>query len=154
MAFDSSKPNSAPFGSTVVHKATILKKVMGNGAIKVFTDSKGASERIEIVLTEGKVVINKDYELVSSMAHFKTIELYSSEDVLKDSIDIISQDSRIHVFTFYFHNSPIGRGNGDIGLSIAEAFVTGSVDPRYLAGASVDPEVIETIQNILKGKSV
>lgn len=154
MAFDPLHPNPKRFGSIGEHKATILKKVMGGGMIKVFTDPIGAAEKIEIELTDGKVVIIKDYEVTPNRAHFKKIDLYSNEDTLLDTIDIVSEDLQIHVFTFYFHKSPIGKGSGDIGLVIAESLIGGSVDPRYIAAAEVDPEVINTIQTVLKGKTI
>ncbi|HVF68987.1 MAG TPA: hypothetical protein VNA13_00295 [Xanthomonadales bacterium] len=154
MAFDYRNPNSKRFGSLGDHKATILKKEMADGQIKVYRDSRDSVERTEITVPDGKVIITKDYEEVARLSKFKKIDIYSNEDTHLDSIDIITDSSMIHSYKFYFHNSAIGRGYGDIALCLMQGFQEGTVDPRLLTGSTVDPEVIETIQKILKGKSV
>lgn len=154
MAFDYGKPNSSRFGSLGDHKATILKKVLAEGRIKIYRDSRDSVERTEISVPDGKVVILKDYEEVARLSKFKKIDIYSSEDTLLDTLDVITDSSMIHSYKFYFHNSPIGRGNGDIAMCLVQSLVEGSADPRLLAGSSVDPQVIEVIQKVLKGKSI
>jgi hypothetical protein len=134
------------------HKATILKKVLADGRIKVYRDAVDAVEKTEISLPEGKVIINKDYEKVARLSRFKKIDIYSNEDTLLESIDIETEESMVHSYRFYLRSSPIGRGFGDIATCIANAFVEGSLDPRYLQGSSVDEEVITTIKSILTGK--
>ncbi|HUQ84713.1 MAG TPA: hypothetical protein VM077_00160 [Candidatus Limnocylindrales bacterium] len=154
MAFDYRNPNSKRFGSAGDHKATILKKVMADGKIKVYRDSQDSVERTEISVNDGKIVITKDYEAVARLSKFKKIDVYSNQDTLLDSIDIITDSSMIHSYKFYYHNSPVGRGYGEIAMCLTQSCLEGSVDPRLLAGSAIDPQVIETIQNILKGKSI
>ncbi len=154
MAFDYGKPNSSRFGGIGDHKATILKKEMAEGRIKVYRDSRDSVERTEITVPDGKVVITKDYEEVARLSKFKKIDIYSAEDTLLDSLDIITDSSMIHSYKFYFHNTPVGRGFGDMAMCLVQSLVEGSADPRLLQGSSVDPEVIEVIQKVLKGKSV
>ncbi len=154
MAFDYGKPNSSRFGGLGDHRATILKKVMAEGKIKIYRDSRDSVERTEISVPDGKVVILKDYEEVARLSKFKKIDIYSSEDTLLDTLDIITDSSMIHSYKFYFHNSPIGRGNGDIAMCLVQTLIEGSADPRLLAGSAIDPQVVEIIQKVLKGKSV
>ncbi len=154
MAFNYGKPNSSRFGSLGDHRATILKKEMAEGRIKIFRDSRDSVERTEISVSDGKVVITKDYEQVARLSKFKKIDIYSTEDTPLDSLDIITDSSMIHSYKFYFHNSPIGRGYGDLAMCLIQSLVEGSADPRLLAGSSVDPQVLEVIQKVLKGKSV
>ena len=154
MAFDYGKPNSSRFGSLGDHRATILKKVLSEGKIKVFRDPTDAVEKTEITLDKGKIVIHKDYEQVARLSKFKRIDIYSQDDTLLDSIDIVTEESIIHSYTFYFHKSPIGRGNGNLDECIISAFAEGSIDPRYLQGSSVDQEVITTIKKILEEKRI
>jgi hypothetical protein len=154
MAFDYGKPNHSRFGSLGDHKANILKKVLAEGKIKIFRDAADAVERTDIIVPNGKVVITKDYEAVARLSKFKKIDIYSSEDTLLDSLDIITDSSMIHSYKFYFHNSPVGRGFGDIAMCLIQSLIEGSADPRLLTGSSVDPEVVATIKDILSGKSV
>lgn len=142
------------YGKLGDHRATILKKVMAEGAIKFYSDPTGSVERVDILLPEGKVAITKDYEKVARLSKYKKIDIYSNEDTLLDTIDIINENSMVHTYMFYYRRSPLGRGNGDVAPVIIESLIPGTVDPRLLSGSSVDPAVIETIQKILQGKNV
>lgn len=141
-------------GSLGDHTATILKKVLLDGKVKVFRNPTDTVEKTVITLVNGKIVIHKDFEQIARLSKFKSIDIYSSDETLLDSIDIITEESIIHSYTFYIDRSPIGRGHGDIDECIVNAFVEGSIDPRFLQGSSVDGEVITTIRNVLEGKRI
>jgi hypothetical protein len=154
MTFNDAKLNSGKFGGLGDHKANILKKVLSEGAVKVYSDPSGAVERTDISLGSGKVVITKDFEKVARLSKYKKIDIYSNEDTLLDTIDIINENSMIHTYIFYYRRSPLGRGYGDIGSFIIQSLMPGTLDPRLVSGSSVDPAVIDSIKKIMAGKSV
>jgi hypothetical protein len=141
------------YGTIGDHKANILKKVLAEGKIKVYADTAGNVERTDIITPDGKVSITKDYEQVVRLSKFKRIDIYSSEDSLLESLDIVVDNSLIHSYIFYYRQSMIGRGQGDIAAFLANSLLGEGIDPRLISGSSIDPEVMTTIQNILKGKS-
>jgi hypothetical protein len=136
------------------HKATILKKVLNNGAYKIYADITGHVQRTEISLPEGKVIIIKDYEKVPAFAHYRSLTVLSSQDISLGSLSIVPEDRKLpnSSLRFYDGNTQIGSGSGDIGLAIADKLLGIEADPRRTAMSSVDPDIITSITNFLKGK--
>lgn len=146
-----------PSGGGLVkeHHTNLLDHVMVDGKIRIYTDSTKGAKREEISLpTGGKIVLLKDFLVDPKQSKYKAIQIYSEEDELLDTISIV-EESQIHVFRFYYGNGPIGRGWGDIGMFIAQKMLgEGVLDPRYVAGASVDQDVIDIIQKIVQRKTI
>jgi len=137
------------------HPTTILKRTMADGKVMVYVDDKGGAERAEILAPQGSIVIIKDYETIPKLAKYKRIVCYSLDKDLKGTITIIQEgDEGMHpTYKFYDGNQQIGLGSGDIVASIAQKILGQDVvDPRYAVGASVDDEVIETINRMLPSK--
>jgi len=146
-------------GSSLVktggHTANILRQTLAGGKVKIYQDEKRAAERIEIEAPKGTVMILKDYARVASQARYKQIEVFSLTQELQGTIEIVSDMQYLHpTFRFFLGTSQIGRGSGDIGMYIAAKLLNEFIDPRLIAGASVDNEVIDTIHKLLEGKRV
>jgi hypothetical protein len=152
MNFDPSNPSNR--GSLGEHKATILKKIIADGNVKIYTDPQGVVEKTDISIPEGKIVVIKDYEVTARLAKYKKIDVYSNTEQKLDTVDIISENSMMHTYTFYFHGNAIGKGSGDLGTALASGFFPDAVDPRLLAGSAVDPEVIKVIKDVLQEKRI
>lgn len=147
-----------PFAGVIAdkeHPTTILKRTLADGKVMVYVDDKEGAERAEILAPQGTVVIIKDYETIPKLAKYKRIVCYSVDKDVKGTITIIQEgDAGMHpTYKFYDGNQQIGLGRGDIVASIAQKVLgEGVVDPRYAVGASVDDEVIETINRMLPPK--
>lgn len=137
------------------HQINVLDRVMVDGQVKVYTDSTKNAKKEEILAPGGgRVIIIKDFAVDPKSASYKTIEIYSDQDELLDSITIV-EEKMIKAFRFYSGNNPIGKGYGDIGIYIAQKILgEGVLDPRYTAGSSVDADVITFIANTLRRKTV
>lgn len=136
------------------HNANLLRQRLEDGKVKVYTDPKGVSERVEIQVPNGLVVVFKDYGFSRTLAHYKTIEVLDMEMQPLGTIELQPTNRLItHTdYRFFYEGSEIGKGNGDIGLFIAQALVSNTIQPRSGKGTGVDGEVITTINNILNQK--
>lgn len=138
------------------HKPTILKRTMANGKVTVYTDEKEGAERAEILTPTGSVVIIKDYEAVPTLAKFKRIVVYGMDKDVLGTITIIQEgEPGLHpVYKFYDNNQQIGIANGDLVAIIAQKLLGADIiDPRFVTGAEIDDEVIETINRMLPRKT-
>ena len=138
------------------HPAIILKHTLHDGNIKIFEDAKGIAERTEIIIPEGKVVVYKDYEVSEKLAMYKKIDIFSVEDELRGTIDIMPHDrtSPYPAYRFFYEKAEIGGGKGDIALFIGQNFLGENLDSRSGIGTTVDEEVISTIKRVLQTKSI
>ena len=136
------------------HNATLLRQRLEEGKVKVYTDSKGVSERVEIQVPNGLVVVYKDYGFSPTLAHYKSIEILDLEKQTLGTIELDPTNRTVsHTdYRFFYEKSEIGRGNGDIGLLIAQQMVNRTIQPRSGKGTGVDGEVITTIYSILNSK--
>jgi len=135
------------------HSATFLKRNVLDGKIRVFEDEKGGAERAEILIPEGKVVIIKDYEEAPQFAKYQRVDCYSLRDELLGTLTIIQDNRFLKDYRFYDGNMPLGRGNGDIVAAIAQKLLGEEVmDPRYVAGSTIDAVVVETIKHMFPRK--
>jgi hypothetical protein len=160
MAFDGSKPRSSHFGGLgdrhSDHEANILKRTLLDGQVKLFEDSTGFAERMEIFLPKGKVVIYKDFEAAEALAKYKKIVILSEDGISKGTIELIPRDRKNPnpVYRCFIDRVEIGSGYGDISFYVAHQLLGGSIDPRSGVGTSVDPEVIATIKQIIGSRTV
>jgi hypothetical protein len=159
---DSDSPNSTPMRSSHFgglgdkrshHPAVILKRTFMDGAVKLFVDSTGGAERTEILTSEGKVVVYKDFDVSPAFSQYKKIEIRTFEDELHGSLDLINRErtSPRPVYTVYYERGEIGRASGDIAMTIAHELLGGNIDSRGF-GSSVDGEIITIIKEVLHTK--
>jgi hypothetical protein len=136
------------------HNATLLRHRLEDGKVKVYTDSKGVSERTEIQMPNGLVIVYKDYGFSRMLAHYKTIEILDMEKQPLGTIELQPTNRLIaHTdYRFFYERSEIGRGSGDIGLLLAQELVSHTIQPRSGKGTGVDGEIVTTIKNILNSK--
>jgi hypothetical protein len=136
------------------HNATLLRQRLEDGKVKVFTDPKGVSERTEIQMPNGLVVVYKDYSFSRTLAHYKSIEILDMEKQPLGTIELEPANRLVtHTdYRFFYEKSEIGRGNGDVGLFLAQKLVSKSIQPRSGKGTGVDDEVVTTILSILNSK--
>jgi hypothetical protein len=136
------------------HNANLLRKRLEDGKVKLYTDPKGVSERVEIQVENGLVVVYKDYGFSRTLAHYKKIEILDGDMQPRGSIDLTPTNRTVsHTdYRFFYEGSEIGKGSGDIGLLIAQKLVSRAIQVRSGAGSGVDDEVITTIKNILNLK--
>lgn len=136
------------------HKATILKNSLNNGAYKVYQDPSGHVQRTEILVPGGKILIIKDYDKIPVFSHYRSLTVLSPDDVTRGTLSIVPEDRRIPngMLRFYNGNMQIGSGTGDIGAAIAGKLLNFEADPRKLATAKVDDDIIAAITDFLKDK--
>lgn len=134
--------------------ATLLRERLEDGKVKIYQDPKAIAERVEIQVPEGLVVIYKDYGFAKTLAHYKRIDILGIDGQLRGSIDMIPQDRTVThtAYRFFYEGSEIGKGNGDIGLFVAQKLVSRNVAPRSGMGTGIDDEIITTIQHVLASK--
>lgn len=160
MAFDPSFQHSSRFGGLGdrgSHTTNILKRTMIDGQVKVYEDETKKLERTEILAKEGTVNINTEYLQVGSIARIKSIDIISLENEHLGTIDVITDSqTQLHpIYRFSYGGGPIGRGTGDIAMFIAQKMLgADNLDPRYVVGASVDEEVLNTITQLLQRKTL
>jgi hypothetical protein len=160
MSFDSTTKYSSRFGGLgdrASGHAKILKRSMLDGKIKVYEDETKKLERTEILVKEGTLNFNTEYIAVGSLARLKSIDIISLDSEPRATLDVITDSkTQLHpMYRFSYHGSPIGRGTGDVAMFIAQKLLgEENLDPRYVLGASVDPEVIEIITKLLQRKTV
>jgi hypothetical protein len=88
-------------------------------------------------------------------SRYKKIEIFSLDEESLGTLDIITDLQLLHpTFRFYLGTSPLGRGSGDIGMFIAGKLLGDFADPRLIAGSSVDPEVMQTIEKMIERKTL
>lgn len=137
--------------------ASILKQVMADGAYKVFQDTAGEYQKIEILLKNGKsIVLEKEISKATMRERYKTLQILSADNAELASMELIALD---HItsnpgYQFFYSHTVLGKGKGDIGLYLAHEFLEElSMDERFLAGSSVDPEVVKTIREVVERKN-
>ncbi len=165
MVFDINDPNPSSeqsishlaslSGQHLAHPAIILKRTLYDGNVKIFEDAKGIAQRTEILVSEGKIVVYKDYEVSEKLAKYKKIDVFSIEDELRGTIDIIARDrtSPNPSYRFFYEGGEIGAGSGDLALFIAQKFLGENIASRSGIGTYLDEEVILTIKKIFQNKS-
>lgn len=136
------------------HRAVILKRSFEDGKVKVFEDGRGLAERTEMIVDEGKIMVYKDYDYQGGLSRYKRIDIYNINEELVGSIKLYPKDKlNPHpIYRFFYEQSEIGLGNGDIALFIAQALVARNIQSRSGAGTSLDGEIITTIKQILDTK--
>jgi hypothetical protein len=136
------------------HNATLLRKRLEDGKVKVYTDPKGVAERVEIQVPNGLVVVFKDYGFSRALAHYKMIEILDGDMQPLGKIELEPTNRTVsHTdYRFFYEQSEIGRGSGDIGLFIAQKLVSRAIQPRSGGSTGVDDEIITTINSVLNSK--
>jgi hypothetical protein len=131
------------------HRAIILKHLFedGNGKVKIYEDTKGLAR-------QGKILIFKDTDIPGGTVRYKKIEVYSVGEELLGAINMYPKDkfSPHPVYRFFYDQTEIGSGNGDIALFVAHEIVSRTIQARSGAGTSIDGEIITTIKQILQIK--
>lgn len=160
MSFDSKFQHSSRFGGLGdkgSHTAKILKRVMLDGQVKTYEDETKKLERTEILAKEGTIEFHTEYVQVGSIARLKSIDIISLEQEHLGTIDVITDSqTQLHpIYRFSYNGNPIGKGTGDVIMFIAQKVLgADNLDPRYVVGASVDDEVLNTIIKLLQRKTL
>lgn len=138
-----------------IHPTPILTKVYSEGVVKVFHDTTGHAERVEIALPQGKVIVVKDFEKLPTLAHYRKVQITSNNDEVRGTLDIIPSSRQLtnSASRFYEGKIPIGTGSGNIGMAIARQMLPLGDDPRNASDSYVDAEVISEIKALLTGHS-
>ncbi|MEK7571086.1 MAG: hypothetical protein AAB553_02320 [Patescibacteria group bacterium] len=162
MSFGSSSGFSR-FGGIAQHhdeKRYVLKKMEAEGKIKFYDDEKKETGKVEIIAEKGKVVFYKDYlpspAGVGFLERIKKIDIFSSDDELRDTLFVITDDkTMMHpIYQFSQGNMVLGRGKGDIVMAIAYHLLGDVIDSRFILGSAVDEEVLTTIKKLIEGKTI
>jgi len=138
-------------------KASILKQVLFDGKYKVFGNTTGDQEKIEISLDNGRsIVFYKEIQLDRQIERFKSMEICEGSSFL-EKMDLFASDhfSKSPTYRFYFSQVTIGTGEGDVALVIASKLLgeTSPLDPRFLGGSSVDEAVMKEIRRVVENKN-
>lgn len=150
-----SKPQ-APLGPSlgakhIGHDANQLDQSLENGRVNIYTDDTHASERVEIQVPNGLIAIYKDYDLSPDISHYKSIEMLDKEMQVIGKIDLDPIDKHFvdTGYRCFFDGTEIGKGNGDIGLLVAQKIIGETMQPRSGPGSAIDDEIIKTIKKVL-----
>lgn len=158
MSFDPTNPNpyKPKFGfPRPASVPNILKQQFNDGRVRVYGDVKHEAEKVEIRLDNATINIYKELSHSIGKLICKKMEIYSMDNELRETIDIFSENIQtVHVsYRFYLRQMQIGRGSGDVDLYIAHKLLSQDI-PSIPVDATLDPEVIETIQKIIAGKTI
>ena len=138
------------------HEANILKQVLADGAYKVFQDTPGEYQRIEILLKDGKtIVLHKEISTKTRLERFKKLEIFSADNQLLDEMELIAEDhlSMNPTYRFFYQHTTLGTGKGEIGLYLAYKLLDLQMDMRYISGSYVDEDVLKTIKEATSSKN-